>query len=69
VLTDGDALRLNLSIGRKTRAVASSIGTANHQEKFPMPTIKHIAISFLATAVAVAVIFRVPAVRKIVTGA
>ena len=34
-----------------------------------MSHVKTILVSFLGTAVAVAVIFRVPAVRKIVTGA
>jgi hypothetical protein len=33
-----------------------------------MPTVKAIALSFVATAVAVAVIFRVAAVRNIVIG-
>ena len=33
-----------------------------------MPTIKHIAITFVTTAVVVAVIFRVPAIKSIVVG-
>jgi hypothetical protein len=33
-----------------------------------MPTIKHIAITFVTTAIVVAVIFRVPAVKTIVIG-
>jgi hypothetical protein len=34
-----------------------------------MSTVKHFALTFLGTAIGVAVIFRVPALRKIVTGA
>jgi hypothetical protein len=33
-----------------------------------MPTLKHIAITFVTTAIVVAVIFRVPAVKTIVIG-
>lgn len=31
--------------------------------------LKHVAITFLGTAVAVAIIFRVPAIRSVVVGA
>ena len=31
--------------------------------------IKHVIVTFIGTAVGVAVIFRVPAIRKLVTGA
>lgn len=34
-----------------------------------MPTVKAVLLSFAATAVAVAVIFRVEPIRKLVTGA
>jgi len=33
-----------------------------------MPTVKHVLISFAATAIAVAVIFRVTQIRQLVTG-
>jgi hypothetical protein len=33
-----------------------------------MPTVKHALLSFAVTAVGVAIIFRVPAIRKAVTG-
>lgn len=33
-----------------------------------MPTVKHVLLSFAATAVAVAIIFRVPAIKSIVVG-
>jgi hypothetical protein len=32
-------------------------------------SLKHVAVTFLGTAVAVAIIFRVPAIRSIVVGA
>ncbi len=32
-------------------------------------SLKHVAVTFATTAVVVAIIFRVPAVRKLVTGA
>ncbi len=32
-------------------------------------SIKHVAVSFVTTAVVIAVVFRVPALRKLVTGA
>lgn len=34
-----------------------------------MPTIKHLALTFAGTALAVAVIFRVPFIRTLVIGA